>query len=124
MGVLFSLFFIFSHPDFTVGIGVSPIHAKQTIVCIGSRTITAGMEFHQTPKCYNIFTASIILLFPFFRNTKTIFRSSRRNIRSSYPLLERSQRPHLGIFLGLEPLVSFGLPNKFFRPYLDVHTHF
>jgi len=36
--------FIFSHPDSTVGIGISPIHA------IKLADFTAGMELHQTPK--------------------------------------------------------------------------
>jgi hypothetical protein len=36
---------IFFHPDFTVGIGIAPIHALSR-----SRTVTAGREFHPAPK--------------------------------------------------------------------------
>jgi len=34
----------FSHPDFTVGLGITPSQP------IGSRTITAGREFHPALK--------------------------------------------------------------------------
>ena len=36
--------FVFSHPDFTVGFGVSPNHAKRLA------GFTAGMEFHLSLK--------------------------------------------------------------------------
>jgi hypothetical protein len=42
--------FYFSHPDFTVGIGIAPIHAYS------SRAFTADMEFHQTPKYIYLYT--------------------------------------------------------------------
>ena len=47
----------FSHPDFTVGFGISPNQPK------GSRTLTAGREFHPAPKNkYLIVDLSITLL--------------------------------------------------------------
>ena len=47
----------FSHPDFTVGVGISPTHAKIALVFYQLADYTAGMELHQTPKRYNIFTS-------------------------------------------------------------------
>jgi hypothetical protein len=51
------LYFIFSHPDFTVGMGVSP---NRLLIFKSSQTLTVGMEFHQSPKIL----FNIIIFFP------------------------------------------------------------
>jgi len=43
------LLFIFFYPDFTVGTGFSPVHAR--ILLVG---FTTGMEFHQSPKIHRL----------------------------------------------------------------------
>lgn len=72
---------IFSHPDYTVGIGISPNRCTRSInPHVHSRTLTAGRESHPAPKniSYSIF---IIIILPFCKEynlyylSKTIFPS-------------------------------------------------
>jgi len=53
---------IFYHPDYTVGIGISPIQP------FGSQTITAGREFHPALKIllYHYTTKSFFVKKEFF----------------------------------------------------------
>jgi hypothetical protein len=41
----------FSHPDFTVGSGISPDHAEKYFLPLAG--FTAGREFHPAPKVVN-----------------------------------------------------------------------
>ena len=43
---------IFFHPDYTVGSGISPNQPCWTCAEQGSRTVTAGREFHPALKIY------------------------------------------------------------------------
>jgi len=54
---------IFFHPDYTVGSGISPNQPCWTCAEQGSRTVTAGREFHPALKIY------FILLYQTIANT-------------------------------------------------------
>lgn len=46
---------IFSHPDFTVGTGFSPVqHRHKTALTDSAQGFTVGVEFHQPPKIFLI----------------------------------------------------------------------
>jgi hypothetical protein len=49
---------VFSHPDFTVGPGISP-DQPCTFLDKGSRTFTAGREFHPAPKKLSLSDANL-----------------------------------------------------------------
>ncbi len=42
----------FSHPDFTVGTGVSPVRHQNDVHGLCQKGITVGVEFHQPPKIF------------------------------------------------------------------------
>ena len=62
---------LFSHPDFTVGFGISPNRPIK-----GSRTLTAGGEFHPAPKIFNYF----IILPHFYLICNSFFEKNLANI--------------------------------------------
>ena len=47
---------IFFHPDYTVGTGITPVHAKWLA------DFTAGREFHPALKIYRLFGCAFIIV--------------------------------------------------------------
>ncbi len=78
--MLLSFFNLFSHPDFTVGFGISP----NQLLYGRSRAFTAGREFHPAPKIFYIYYFPYIyMIVNFFIKVKH-YRPSFRSKISKY----------------------------------------